>query len=136
MPKVDTSSEAKRRANLLIAKMHKAISIIQFKLEAATIMRRKEFDMASRLLLDKIDFEKNVIKIDGVDYKLTDSNFPTVDPANPYQLTEDEQIVVDKLHKSFKGSEKLKKHMKCLFANGCVYAVANGNLLYHASMPS
>lgn len=135
MPKVDTSSEAKRRANLLIAKMHKAISIIQFKLEAATIMRRKEFDMESRLLLDKIDFEKNVIKIDGVDYKLTDSNFPTVDPANPYQLTEDEQIVVDKLHKSFKGSEKLKKHMKCLFANGCVYAVANGNLLYHASMP-
>ena len=135
MPKVEATSEAKRRTNMLIAKMHKAISIIQFKLEAATIMRRQEFDMNSRLLLDKIDFDKKVIKIDGNEYKLTDTKFPTVDPKNPYQLTEEEERVVKKLHKSFKGSEKLKKHMKCLFTNGCVYTVANGNLLYHASMP-
>lgn len=135
MPKVEATSEAKRRTNMLIAKMHKAISIIQFKLEAATIMRRQEFDMNSRLLLDKIDFDKKVIKIDGNEYKLTDTKFPTVDPENPYQLTEEEERVVKKLHKSFKGSEKLKKHMKCLFTNGCVYTVANGNLLYHASMP-
>lgn len=135
IPKVETISEAKRRTNMLIAKMHKAISIIQFKLEAATIMRRQEFDMNSRLLLDKIDFEKNVILIDGKEYKLTDTKFPTVDPNNPYQLTDEEERVVKKLHKSFKGSEKLKKHMKCLFTNGCVYTVANGNLLYHASMP-
>lgn len=135
MPKVEATTEAKRRTNMLIAKMHKAISIIQFKLEAATIMRRQEFDMNSRLLLDKIDFDKKVIKIDGNEYKLTDTKFPTVDPENPYQLTEEEERVVKKLHKSFKGSEKLKKHMKCLFTNGCVYTVANGNLLYHASMP-
>lgn len=135
MPKVEATSEAKRRTNMLIAKMHKAISIIQFKLEAATIMRRQEFDMNSRLLLDKIDFDKKVIIIDGNEYKLTDTKFPTVDPENPYQLTEEEERVVKKLHKSFKGSEKLKKHMKCLFTNGCVYTVANGNLLYHASMP-
>lgn len=135
MPKVEATSEAKRRTNMLIAKMHKAISIIQFKLEAATIMRRQEFDMNSRLLLDKIDFDKKVIQIDGNEYKLTDTKFPTVDPKNPYQLTEEEERVVKKLHKSFKGSEKLKKHMKCLFTNGCVYTVANGNLLYHASMP-
>lgn len=135
MPKVEATSEAKRRTNMLIAKMHKAISIIQFKLEAATIMRRQEFDMNSRLLLDKIDFEKNVILIDGKEYKLTDTKFPTVDPNNPYQLTDEEERVVKKLHKSFRGSEKLKKHMKCLFTNGCVYTVANGNLLYHASIP-
>lgn len=135
LPKVEATTEAKRRTNMLIAKMHKAISIIQFKLEAATILRRQEFDMNSRLLLDKIDFDKKVIKIDGNEYKLTDTKFPTVDPENPYQLTEEEERVVKKLHKSFKGSEKLKKHMKCLFTNGCVYTVANGNLLYHASMP-
>ncbi len=136
MPKQDSPSDAtKQRTNLLVAKMHKAISIIQFKLEAATILRRKEFDMADRLLLDKIDFDRGVICIDGVDYKMTDTNFPTVDPSNPYQLTEEEQVVVGKLHNSFKSSEKLKKHMKCLFTNGCVYTVTNGNLLYHASMP-
>lgn len=135
MPKVKVTSEAKQRANMLVAKMHKAITIIQFKLEAATIMRRKEFEMENRLLLDKINTEKQIITIDGVDYPLTDSKFPTVDPANPYQLTEDEHRVVKKLHKSFRSSEKLKKHIKCMFANGCVYTVMNGNLLYHASIP-
>ncbi|MDO4510827.1 MAG: fructose-1,6-bisphosphatase [Bacteroidales bacterium] len=135
MPKVKATSEASRRHHMLIAKMHKAISIIQFKLEAATIMRREEFEMADRLLLDKIDQEKGTITIDGKEYALTDTNFPTVDPANPYTLTEEEARVVKKLHKSFVSSEKLKKHMKCLFTNGCVYTVTNGNLLYHASMP-
>lgn len=136
MPKQETQpAGSKQRTNHLVAKMHKAISIIQFKLEAATIMRRKEFDMADRLLLDKIDFDKGTVRVGGVEYEMNDTNFPTVDPSNPYQLTEEEQIVVDKLHNSFKSSEKLKKHMKCLFTNGCVYTVTNGNLLYHASMP-
>lgn len=135
MPKVEATTEAKERNNLLVAKMHKAITIIQFKLEAATILRRKEFEMENRLLLDKIDPEKGVITIDGVSYTLIDSKFPTVNPAHPFQLTEEEEQVVRKLHKSFRSSDKLKKHMQCLFANGCVYTVMNGNLLYHASIP-
>ena len=135
MPKVEATTEAKERNNLLVAKMHKAITIIQFKLEAATILRHKEFEMENRLLLDKIDPEKGVITIDGVSYTLIDSKFPTVNPAHPFQLTEEEEQVVRKLHKSFRSSDKLKKHMQCLFANGCVYTVMNGNLLYHASIP-
>lgn len=119
----------------LIAKMHKAISIIQFKLEAQIINRRPEFEMADRLLLDKIDYERKVITIDGVDYEMTDTNFPTVDPKDPYRLTPEEEEIVEKLHNSFTGSGRLRTHMRCLFRYGCVYKVVNGNLLYHASIP-
>ena len=125
----------KARTAKLIAQMHKAITIIQFKLEAAIIMRRPEFDMTDRLLFDKIDYEHQVLRLDGKDYELTDPYFPTVYPNDPFRLTADELEVVKKLHRSFVGSEKLKKHMNCLFANGCIYTVTNGNLLFHASMP-
>ncbi|MBR5102157.1 MAG: fructose-1,6-bisphosphatase, partial [Muribaculaceae bacterium] len=124
-----------QRASRLIAQMHKAISIIQFKLEAATIMRRPDFDMDDRLLLHHIDFDKHTINIDGKDYELTDHNFPTIDPDDPYALSAEEALLVSKLHNSFVDSEKLKKHMDCLFRNGCIFAVVNGNLLYHASIP-
>ena len=123
------------RAALLMARMHKAITIIQFKLEAAIIARRPDFDMADRLLLDKIDYSRGVIALNGQEYPLLDTMFPTVDPANPYALTPDEEALVLKLHNSFVGSEKLRKHMRCLFSNGCIYSVVNGNLLYHASIP-
>lgn len=119
----------------LTAKMHKAISIIQFKLEAATIRRRPDFDMADRLLLDKIDTKRGVLSLGGKDYELLDSNFPTLGSDDPFKLTAEELAVVDKLHHSFVDSEKLRKHMDCLFRNGCVYHVINGNLLYHASIP-
>ncbi|MBP5497955.1 MAG: fructose-1,6-bisphosphatase [Muribaculaceae bacterium] len=119
----------------LIAQMHKAIAIIQFKLEAATIMRRPDFEMNDRLLLNKIDFNRNVIKLNGKEYELTDSSFPTVDPEDPFRLTPEEEAVVAKLHKSFISSEKLRKHINCLFRNGGVYSVVNGNLLFHASIP-
>jgi fructose-1,6-bisphosphatase-3 len=119
----------------LIAQMHKAISIIQFKLEAATINRHPDFEMDDRLLLHLIDFKRKVIVINGKDYELTDTHFPTVDPDNPYQLTPEEALLVKKLHNSFVDSEKLKRHMDCLFRNGCIYTIINGNLLYHASIP-
>ena len=119
----------------LITQMHKAITIIQFKLEAEIIDRRPEFGMANRKLLEKIDFERGVFVYEGKEYALRDTNFPTVDPADPYRLTEEERELVEKIHYSFMNSEKLKKHMRCLFTYGGMYLVSNSNLLYHASVP-
>lgn len=115
--------------------MHKAITIIQFKLEANIINRRPEFGMGGRKLLEKIDFERGVFVYEGKEYPLRDTNFPTVDPADPYRLTDEEQELIEKIHYSFMNSEKLKKHMRCLFTYGGMYLVCNSNLLYHASVP-
>ena len=119
----------------LITQMHKAITIIQLKLEAEIIDRRPEFGMANRKLLHKIDFERGVFIYEGKEYELRDANFPTIDPADPYRLTDEERELVDKIHASFMNSEKLKKHMRCLFTYGGMYLVCNSNLLYHASVP-
>ena len=119
----------------LIAKMHKAISIIQFKLEGEVIKRRPEFEMNHRLLLDKINYEEGTIELKNKKYKLKDSNFPTIDPKNPYKLTKAEEIVVEKLVSSFKGSEKLQKHVSFLFSKGSIYLKANSNLLFHGCIP-
>ena len=119
----------------MIAQMHKAISIIQFKLEAEIIKRRPDFGMDDRMLLHRIDFERNILTLDGKEYELKDSFLPTVDPADPYKLTSEEREIMNKLHHSFVSSEKLKKHMRCLFRYGCMYTVSNSNLLFHASVP-
>ena len=119
----------------LITQMHKAITIIQFKLEANIINRRPEFGMGGRKLLEKIDVEQGVFVYEGKEYPLRDTNFPTVDPADPYRLTDEEQELIEKIHYSFMNSEKLKKHMRCLFTYGGMYLVCNSNLLYHASVP-
>ncbi|MBR4922955.1 MAG: fructose-1,6-bisphosphatase, partial [Bacteroidaceae bacterium] len=119
----------------LLAQMHKAISIIQFKLEAETIKRRPEFDMDDRMLLHRIDFKRGIITIEGKEYPMKDCNFPTINPDDPYKLTEEEQEIVNKLHRSFVGSEKLRKHIRHIFRNGCMYTVTNSNLLFHASIP-
>lgn len=135
-PKVDkTSCTYNEKTLRLIAQMHKAISVIQFKLEAESINRHPEFEMEDRLLLHHIDFDRKVFVLDGKDYEMKDFFFPTLDPKNPYQLTEEEQDIVEKLHHSFVGSEKLRTHMHCLFRYGCMYNVCNSNLLFHASMP-
>ena len=135
-PKVDkTSCTYNEKTLRLIAQMHKAISVIQFKLEAELINRHPEFEMEDRLLLHHIDFDRKVFVLDGKDYEMKDFFFPTLDPKNPYQLTEEEQDIVEKLHHSFVGSEKLRTHMHCLFRYGCMYNVCNSNLLFHASMP-
>jgi len=119
----------------LMARMHKAIAIIQFKLEGQVIMRRPHYGMEHRLLLNHINYEQGTIKIDGQDYPLNDTNFPTIDPQNPYQLTPQEQAVVDHLRLSFTNSEKLAEHVHFLYTKGSMYLVYNGNLLYHGCIP-
>ena len=134
MPK-GSAGETSTKEKTLIAKMHKAISIIQFKLEGEVIKRRPEFEMDHRLLLDKINYEEGTINLKGNIYKLKDTNFPTIDPKNPYKLTKEEEIVIDKLVSSFKNSEKLQKHVSFLFSKGSIYLVSNGNLLIHGCVP-
>ena len=120
----------------LLSQMQKAISIIQFKLEHEIIKRRPEFDMESRNLLHRINFDKNTVTLpDGSVHKMKDTNFPTIDPNDPYTLTKDEADLVEKLAHSFLQSEKLKKHLNCLYSKGSMYLTINQNLLYHASIP-
>ena len=135
-PKLDTRQTGLSKKQIkLIAQMHKAITILQFKLEGQLIDQRPEWKMADRKVLDYTDFEKGVYIVDGTEYELLDTNFPTIDPSNPYALTPDEQALVEKLHHSFRISAKLQKHIKCLLQNGCMYAICNSNLLFHASIP-
>lgn len=116
-------------------KMHKAISIIQFKLEGQLLMRRKEFCMADRALLDDIDYEEGTIRIGHKRYELLDKNFPTIDPENPYDLSKEEQEVVERLVFGFVNCEKLQRHMQFLLKKGSLYKIYNRNLLYHGCVP-
>lgn len=119
----------------LLDHMHKAIAIIQFKLEGQVIMRHPEYGMEDRLLLDKIDFSDMTVTVDGIKYGLNDYDFPTVDPEHPYDLTPEEADVVAQLIYSFTQSEKLQKHVKFLFSQGSLYLTFNGNLLFHGCIP-
>jgi fructose-1,6-bisphosphatase-3 len=115
----------------LMAQMHKAITVIQLKLEAHIIRRRPHYRMGDRLLLDKIDYGQGMVSLDGTVHPLLDTHFPTVDPADPYSLTARERNVIEKLRLSFTGSRRLQKHARFLFSKGSIYLVHNGNLLYH-----
>ena len=117
------------------AVMHKAISILMFKLECAVIDRNPDFQMAGRDYLRRIDFAKGTVNIAGREYPLRDTSFPTVDPADPAALNADEQLVLDKLVASFRQSAKLQQHVRFLYAKGSVYHIENGNLLYHGAVP-
>lgn len=119
----------------LMAKMQKAIAMIQFKLEGQVIHRNPQFAMFHRLLLDKIDLEQGTIAIEGKLYPLSDWDFPTLDMGNPYCLTALEQEVVDKLKVSFTQSQALQEHIRFLIDKGAMYKVYNGNLLYHGCIP-
>lgn len=135
-PKISpTDSSYNEKTIRLITQMHKAITIIQFKLEAQIIDRRPEFEMNDRKLLEYIDFERGVFVYKGKEYELKDKNFPTIDPKDPYKLTQEEQELVDKIHFSFTHSEKLRKHVRCLYTYGGMFLLCNSNLLYHASVP-
>ena len=134
MPKM-SDDEASTTEKSLIAKMHKAISIIQFKLEAEIIKRRPEFEMDHRLLLSKVNYDEGTIELKGKTYKLKDTNFPTIDPKDPYKLTPREEIVIEKLATSFENSDKLQKHVGFLFSKGSIYLKTNGNLLVHGCIP-
>lgn len=133
IPKDDSESGQKNAS--LIARMHKAISVIQFKLEAALIAKHPEWGMEDRNLLHLMDTERGIVTIDGVEYPMLDSNFPTIDPNDPYTLTPAEKELVDKLVHSFLVSDKLKRHISVFFSHGCMYTVWNSNLMFHASMP-
>ena len=116
-------------------KMHKAIAVIQFKLEGQVIRRRPEFNMDNRMLLDKIDYEKGTITIDGKTYELLDKSFPTIDPADPYRLSEEEENVMKRLRMNFRNCDKLQEHVRFLFNKGSMYLRYNSNLLYHGCVP-
>lgn len=120
---------------LLMAQMHKAITVIQFKLEAQLIDQHPEWGMNDRKLLDKIDHKAGTIAIDGNTFPLKDAKFPTIDPDNPYQLTQDEKELIEKLSHSFRVSDKLHRHINVFLTHGCMYAICNSNLLFHASIP-
>lgn len=118
-----------------IAKIQKAISIIQFKLEGQLIKEHPEYNLDDRLLLDKIDYKNGTINIDGVDYQLNDTNFPTIDPNDPYKLSVEEDEVVTRLYENFITSDKLSAHISFLYAKGSAYTVFNSNLLFHGCIP-
>lgn len=119
----------------LDVKMHKAVSILQFKIEGQTIQRQPSFKLENRALLHRIDYEKGTIKLDGNEYKLLDTNFPTINPEHPYELSPEEEDVMERLERAFTGCEKLQEHMRFLLSKGSLYKVHNNNLLYHGCVP-
>lgn len=137
LPKVnpDSDDEIYQEEIRQIAKMNQAISIIQFKLEGAIIQRHPEFDMEASLLLDKIDREAGTVTIDGKAYPLRCDYFPTIDPNDPYKLTEEEILVVKRLMEGFLNSERLHKHIQFLYSKGSLYLKYNDNLLFHGCVP-
>ncbi|MDE6301605.1 MAG: fructose-1,6-bisphosphatase [Muribaculaceae bacterium] len=134
-PRVDESFELTEKTAHLISTMHKAITVLQFKIEGNLISRHPEWDMDDRRLLHRIDFDRNTITLDDKTYQLRRSEFPTIDPKDPYRLTAEETALVDKLIHSFRVSDKLNRHVKLLLSHGAMYGVYNSNLLFHASMP-
>lgn len=135
-PRIDPDdSTYSDRARLMLARMHKAIAIIQFKLEGAIIDRHPEWGMADRRLLHRMNYKEGIITLDEGIFPLLDTSFPTIDPADPYRLTPEEAELVEKLVHSFLVSDKLQSHMDTLISHGSIFGVYNGNLLYHASIP-
>ena len=137
LPKLSKDDELKYSEHeiLQIARMHKAMAIIQFKLEKQVIDKNPEFNLQTRALLDKIDFDKKTIVIRGKVHPMKSCDFPTIDRKNPFKLTKDEEKVVNKLRESFVTSEKLKKHIELFINKGAMYTCYNGNLLIHGCMP-
>lgn len=116
-------------------RMHKAITVIQFKLEGQIIKENPEFGLDERNLLDRIDFEKGTVMIEGKEYQMLDTYFPTINPENPCELTPEEEDIMERLEKAFLGCEKLQEHARFLLTKGGLYKVYNGNLLYHGCVP-
>ncbi len=119
----------------LAAKMHKAISVIQFKAEAQLSLLHPEYNTASRIFLDKIDFNKGTVRIGDLDYPMKDTYFPTIDPKNPFEFSEDEYDLMERIAASFISSSRLHSHIEFLLSHGSLYKVFNGNLLYHGCIP-
>lgn len=136
IPKANGGGEKLSEKNVrLTAMMHKAISVMQFKIEAQIFHKRKEWGMEDRDLLSQIDFEEGTLMLNGKKYKMTSCSFPTVDPKNPNVLTQEEAELMERLHTSFTTNSKLSKHIRLILQHGCMYNITNHNLLFHASCP-
>lgn len=133
--KNSTEEERSQKETLMNRKMHKAIAIIRFKLEGQLIQKWSQFGMENRCLLHRIDYENKTVEIDGVKYPMLDTNFPTIDPENPYELTPEEADVMKRLRTSFIHCEKLQRHVRLMLKRGSMYKIYNGNLLYHGCVP-
>lgn len=132
---LNKESQHDKKTTRLIAQMHKAITVIQFKEEAKIISRHPEFDMEDRKLLERINFEKATCSIGNEEYEMLDTFLPTVQKEHPNALTEEEEALMAKLEHSFLTSDKLQKHIQCLLAHGSMYTISNSNLMYHATVP-
>lgn len=136
MPKTNGGSgDIDDKTRRLTAQMHKAITVIQFKVEAAIINRHPEWRMQDRLLLNNVDYARGVCTIDDKEYTMKSCCFPTVNPDDPYRLTPEEQVLIDRLRHSFTVNEKLHKHIRLMLSHGSLYTIINDNLLFHASVP-
>ncbi len=131
----EMGEKSTEKDQLLSARMYKAISVILFKLEGQKLARHPEFGMEDRRLLHRMDLEKGTVVVDGREWPLQDTDFPTIAPADPYALTQEESRVIDRLTEAFQQSGKLQKHVRFLYARGGLYRVHNGNLLFHGCIP-
>lgn len=135
MPRNKDVSKYSNTDKIVLSKIQKAMAVIQFKIEGTLIKKHPEYKMKDRLLLDKMDLKEGTVKINGVEYKLNDTNFPTIDMKNPYKLTEEEAEIIERLKTSFMHSEKLNKHINFLYAKGHMYENFNSNILFHGCIP-
>lgn len=134
-PKVFDETKYDESDKINIAKIHKAITIIQFKLEGQLIKKHPEYNLNNRLLLDKINFKKGYIILEGKKYEINDNNFPTLNKEDVYELTIEEKEIIERLSESFKNSLKLNEHIGFLYKKGELYTIFNNNLLFHACIP-
>ncbi|MBR5747641.1 MAG: fructose-1,6-bisphosphatase [Prevotella sp.] len=134
-PRLLPGNEMDEKTRQLTARMHKAIAVLQFKTEAQIFKRHPEWQMEDRCLFDHVDYEKGLCELDGKTYEMVSCHFPTIDPVEPNKLTDEETLLMQKLHHSFRISEKLHKHIRTMLSHGCMYAIHNSNLLFHASIP-
>lgn len=134
-PKSDENNDFSLKRAKLISQMRKAINVIMFKMEGKIIKRRPEFQMEDRLLLEKIDYKNKTIEIEGKTYPLKDTDFPTIDPNDPYTLSTEEGQVMEQLMHSFTNSVKLQDQIKFIYSKGSIYKIVNGNLLFHGNIP-
>ncbi len=135
MPKVYDDRKYDNSDKATIAKIHKAITVIQFKLEGQLIKKHPEYHLENRLLLDKMNLQKGYVLLDGKKYELNDTNFPTLNPDDVYKLSKEEEEVIERLCESFKHSQKLNEHMQFIYEKGELYTIFNSNLLFHACIP-
>ena len=135
IPRLLPGNEMDEKTRQLTAKMHKAIAVLQFKTEAQIFKRHPEWQMEGRCLFEHVDYSRGVCEIDGHEYIMGSCHYPTIDPSEPNKLTDEETLLMQKLHHSFRISEKLHKHIRTILSHGCMYAIHNSNLLFHASIP-